>query len=444
MKRGDELEDERKVDVRRFLERRFDVLMQQGTMVPPPPFLVPSVLEGLRGSRYEGVTEMVAGEAEAYCARHVQRNGGIVLSNDSDCLLYDIGDRGTVVFLDDVSLVSQDGSDASQTTTLNAPLFRPGIIAKRLGVPSLLDIAYILEDHPTWKFSRILQVIRTREANIKSDFHSIVMSSQLAQPYSGDLDSRESSLFNEESLRRFKAHANVLDPRFAEFVLDLAHKKTDDVATYYTVPLFEDPMQTSAREVGAQQRRLAYLILARACLPEDVGEKTFQEKSQKVNKLQSTMWTMSTAEIDSEMQRLAQVLRTFLDRAYRHLSTEVENKISAPSYWRALGMMGVHTCGKQGADDDIAQVDRDDLEPCLSDCSRSSDWSWENIHKFAQIDAFLYSLRMVKQAIEFVSDGSLTGEEGGGRDALEVLRDMLMAMPGIEGLMPSMRACTAE
>ena len=107
----DELEE---VDVRKLLEGNTVDIVQHGVMVPS--FLVPSLLEGLRESRYAGVTEMVAGEAEAYCARYLrmqmQTDRGIILSNDSDCLLYDIGDHGAVVFIYDISFTYQEGSHA--------------------------------------------------------------------------------------------------------------------------------------------------------------------------------------------------------------------------------------------------------------------------------------------------------------------------------------------
>ena len=312
--------------------------------------------------------------------------------------------------------------------TLRAPIFSPGKIAKRLGIPSLVYIAYILEDHPSWKFSRILQVIRSRLANTKSDIHLTVMNSQFAQRYTIDLESRESSLFNEQSPHHFKTHANVLDPRLAEFILGLAHKDTGDVATYYTVPLFEDPSRPSAWEVGVQERKLAYLILARAYMPQGVYEKTFQEKSQKRNQLDVTKWTISKAEIESNIQRLSQELRTFLDHAHRLLITRKGAKIPGPSYWRAVAITGVHAYGRTGVDDNG--------ERCLTGCSSGERWSWENIHTVARIDAFLYSLRMVKQAIDHANDGSLPGKGGGSEDVLEAVTEMLAGMPGIEVLMP--------
>ncbi|MBE7179732.1 MAG: hypothetical protein INR71_00735 [Terriglobus roseus] len=79
-------------------------------LLPPAPFVVPAVIEALRESGYRDVVRVVPGEADPYCAEDVRLHGGFVVTGDSDLLVYDLGQVGGVVFLQDFSLGTSPSS----------------------------------------------------------------------------------------------------------------------------------------------------------------------------------------------------------------------------------------------------------------------------------------------------------------------------------------------
>lgn len=75
---------------------------------PKPPFLVPAVIDSLRDSpTWRSLVQIVPGEADAYCAEDVKKNGGTVITSDSDLLVQDLGPSGGVAFVNDVKVSKQ-------------------------------------------------------------------------------------------------------------------------------------------------------------------------------------------------------------------------------------------------------------------------------------------------------------------------------------------------
>lgn len=70
--------------------------------LPKHPFMIPAVIESLRQSHWADAVKVVPGEADAYCAQDVCQNGGLLLTADSDLLLQDLGTSGRVVFFWDL------------------------------------------------------------------------------------------------------------------------------------------------------------------------------------------------------------------------------------------------------------------------------------------------------------------------------------------------------
>ncbi|KAK7956751.1 DNA replication initiation factor cdc45 [Apiospora aurea] len=66
---------------------------------PKHPFLVPAVAESVRNSKaWRDLVQVVPGEADTYCAEDIRQNGGIVLTSDSDLLMEDLGPQGAELF----------------------------------------------------------------------------------------------------------------------------------------------------------------------------------------------------------------------------------------------------------------------------------------------------------------------------------------------------------
>ena len=97
-----------KIGIGRGSDDRPPFLRRKHSRIPIPAFAVPAILEALRSSkRYGHLTHLVPGEADEFCASHVSREGGALLTSDSDLLLYDLGQTGSVVFFNDIEFAAE-------------------------------------------------------------------------------------------------------------------------------------------------------------------------------------------------------------------------------------------------------------------------------------------------------------------------------------------------
>ena len=130
--------------------------------LPPPTFLVPAVLDALRSSKYAPSTNLVPGEADIYCARAAQKDGGIILTSDSDMLVYDLGPSGAVAFLLDVKLTGEEpvGRQVAGCEILKATIWCPKVIAERLGLPDLQRLAFMISQDPHMTMVKAVQRAR--------------------------------------------------------------------------------------------------------------------------------------------------------------------------------------------------------------------------------------------------------------------------------------------
>ena len=89
---------------------------------------------------------MVPGEADPYCAQRAKRIGAIILTNDSDLLLYEWGNESLVIFFQDLDFLTTEPTspDSSEFQQLSAQVFSPYKITQHLRVPSLLHLVSIL------------------------------------------------------------------------------------------------------------------------------------------------------------------------------------------------------------------------------------------------------------------------------------------------------------
>lgn len=97
--------------------------------LPQNPFTVQAIIDTLRiSSRYGAVTHVVPGEADSFCAEMARTaRATLILTGDSDLLIYDIG-SSSVVFLDDILLPGRD-------LPPSCSVFSPPSLGARLELP---------------------------------------------------------------------------------------------------------------------------------------------------------------------------------------------------------------------------------------------------------------------------------------------------------------------
>ena len=397
--------------------------------IPNPPFLVPAVIETLSNSPFSSTTQVVASEADAYCAQRVRDKGGTVLTSDSDLLVYDLGLEGNVVIFDQIELqhcksVVQGREDC---TFIGAPVFKSRDIAKELGVESLLGLAYHLSNNPSSDLQKATiqqppwEIGETVVNHLADDFRLTYRE----HPYE-----TKSKIFDAICLRHFESHGRFLDPRSAELVLQLASNDTHSIATVYLWPLFEDPSRVSAWEVSTNERKFAYACFAAMCMPESVHSKTIEEYTRKGRRYINTQdhYGCSQTWID-RAENFAWELLGRLDNARGRFNHITERWPSI--YWRIVAVAQVLQWYKQRE----KPLPTYKLIERAVTGSRDQDWTWPGMHLTAQIEAALYSLRTIKQSLEYITDIKRSNACFG--PVLNQVLEQVKDIPSICALMPS-------
>ncbi|KAI8283463.1 hypothetical protein K4K60_002714 [Colletotrichum sp. SAR11_57] len=146
-----------------------DAPKREQPLTPPPPFLVAAVVDKLsQTDKYADLVRLVPGEADAYCADDVLKNGGTIITSDSDLTIHDLNE-GAVVFFKDLHIGSADGKDG-----LLGLKFCPSDVEKRLKLPEgqgMRRFGYELSKSSRPKFSQVLESCKGDVAD-PEDFHS--------------------------------------------------------------------------------------------------------------------------------------------------------------------------------------------------------------------------------------------------------------------------------
>ncbi|KAL9128345.1 MAG: hypothetical protein Q9217_002949 [Psora testacea] len=364
-------------------------------------FLVPAVLETLLNSKFAEITTLVPGEADPYCARRARRESGIVLTSDSDLIIHDLGWSGSVVYLAQLELhILRHGKqnvlrlgkqNATPCTFLQAPIFEPHYIANKLHLPDLVGLGYFMAKHPTKSVQDILQTIHiSLPYNSRRDLPDDLPTFEAL--YRTMPASNESQNFDTKCLQQFRANRKVLDPRLSEVVLQFASTNTECVDCFLP-PLIDDPSRVSAWEASAKERSFAYACLSSWCTPENSPTRRVEEHSRKGQR-----YIHQRSGVDAWVDRpdwlstYAKLLCQSCEKVARHFRVSDSNM-----YWRLVGLTQVLNWyeGKRKPFPNL-----DVIGKAVTGVVERR-WMWKEVHLSAQIQAALYSLRMIKQAMEY-------------------------------------------
>lgn len=186
--------------------------------LPKPAFLVPTILESIRSlERYRTITHMVPGEADPYCAEDLRKNGGTLLTGDSDLVLYDLGPAGSVVFLHDLE-IDKLPTDltavevAERRRIITATTYEQSEICRRLslkpGQEGMLSLGFEVKSGVAYS---------ARSKLSQSNWQYLVPGR--AAEYAEFVSEYQNRPALEQSVPEY---LKFLDPRVAEFILDIA------------------------------------------------------------------------------------------------------------------------------------------------------------------------------------------------------------------------------
>ena len=351
-------------------------------MLPPPGFLTLSILETLRSTDFGPYACVVPGEADAYCADYVRRNGGIILTNDSDLLVHDLGVDGSVIFLNDIAFpVSSNGAP------LKCSQFHPREIAKRLGLRNIIQLACAMKE--TYRFSQSLEVARglsirsPRYIEFSTQFNILLPHSEL---------STWAQTHGLDGVLRW------LDARVSEFVhknaADLLPHPQDDTSQterlhrgiMYLPVLLEDPKKASVWTCGSRTRRMGYSLFCLHALDRRVNE----IRRRDIDIVQAPMTLLDPL-------TLARNCTSLLDELDIHFQRfAVHPGLDSKEVWRIYGVKMIsETAFETGKS---APLVADAMRLLTSEHSLID--SWAQIHLEGQLQAALYSMRILKQLID--------------------------------------------
>ena len=384
-----------------------------------PPFLVPAVLEAIFCSKYAALCVIVPGEADVYCAKAARDGGGIVLTNDSDLFVHDLGSHGAFSLIYQAELrpneeEEKDGQIACQTFRL--AIFRPKEIAERLGLADLQRLAYV--------FLRTKDVSTLPEAIIRSkedrDIGSVSFQEFLRE-YGTETSITEAQTFSADSLANYMTHKPPLDPRVSELMLQLTATSQDTVYMYLPY-LIDDPSRSSAWLVSTKQRSFAYSIPNHLRDGQQKRPRTIIAECHRRGDriLAQQIFFPSANDLCAESSELLAKVQDFVGTFADYPKHVI---------WRAYALADVY---RWYLNNSKPPPSRETMTRLMTGLSKPSS-TWEDIHLSAQVQAVLYTLRMTQQILAYTISTTKIGTP----KPLKKLTWILNTLPPIAQLMPS-------
>ncbi|KAL8862381.1 MAG: hypothetical protein Q9178_001390 [Gyalolechia marmorata] len=385
--------------------------------LPTLPFLVPAVLDALSTTRYASITDIVPGEADTYCAKAVKDHGGMILTSDSDMLVYDIGDNNAVIFFSGLEIQEDPNAATGVISLLRAKIYPTAQIANRLGLPNLQQLAYHCNVDPTLSFAearkRVLQPVQDE-----------ALWRRFQEEYSMTLEP-DNVIRPQSSKRQLQG---FLDPRLSEFILQLSTPARQDETNIYLPFLMDDPSRASAWYVSSFIRQTLYEILVSQIPPlhTPLPLPVIMEISRRGFRIFPSVVPLSTSTAPVAQRVAADNIHTLISRW--QMGTTSFQTVSPMFRYRIFALSETYRW----------HIDNLKNPPSRNSIARTmtgfmgSLVEWEDIHLHAQVEAVLYALRMIKQGLGYISAAGKAGVEG----QME-LENILEDLPPLSGLLPS-------
>ena len=370
---------------------------------------------GAKDPGINSLVEVVAGEADQYCAGIAKTAGAAILTSDSDMLMYDLGSQGSVVMLDTLASIKVEapiGSEGANGTFTQAQELCPSIIATRMQrhspgkSASLQSYGFERSRDPSARAG----VIRDRaESHVLSPTEQSSFT-QFCRHY--EVESHASRLG--------VSVPQSLDPRVSELYWQLRDPdqflSTEWSGPHMYLPvLFEDPTRESSWNYGRDLRVLAYSLLAKSTPTKAGFRVSVHEHSRRGVKISA----MPIELIDTTKLVHSGLLNIPLLNGQRHAENALHH------WWAVTARMVIDV--KQQAGKFVPE--RNYATKLLSTGSVGGRLSWDDISLIANHEAILYSLWILKQI------SSIVAVEGDLGPLVDELRGLLQDLPPLAQLM---------
>ncbi|KAE8377677.1 XPG domain containing-domain-containing protein [Aspergillus bertholletiae] len=366
---------------------------------PENPFMVPAVFEDLKyrwnkeniatlvrdalliqsteikDFPWANITVMVPGEADAYCAYIAKHVKSSILTNDSDLLLYDLGPSGSIISLDSIEIFWDPHRQSERR--IKAMSLSPALVAHRLGITNILRFAFELKTHPDAGTAELVQRANSfyERPETTPDYQAFI------QEYHEGV--HEFEVTNLQCLPHFDARVSEL---FWQFEWRQAHMAPGAPHMYLSV-LNEDHARRCAWVQGRPYRILAYSSL-NVSRPVSKRADFINEFARRGGRIVVDKVVLGNVDwIKTETKTLLIRLRS--------VQKMVEVDTILPAYWIMFAL-----CELYEADSGLLILDHERLGRFLSLGYMDENHDWNDIQLTAQIQAVLYSLRILRQLLE--------------------------------------------
>ena len=350
--------------------------------LPPPPFLVFAVVEELvRSVQYADVTYIVPGEADPFCVAAAEAipvdNGAsiTIFSDDSDLIVYEACKRTRIVPFRDLEV-----TQVATATILQGDEYRPARIIEleKATVPSLVKPAFFMSLDHYCSLEKAFRLSADSTLDEREDFQVFAMQFVTTK------ESRELAEIRSDPV--LKKSLSGRDSRVSELVhqshMHANGESTGPLRVY--LPFFsDDPARSTAWNVGAETRLLAYSILL-----QDQPDLNIQEYRRSGARMSAILLELlDVQESVSRATSLISFLRQGLEATTREHSLKEEDS------WRYLVMQ--HTLTHLH-NEGLALPSKDDAAHIVLNREPRK---WQLIHLAAQYQAAYYSFRMLQQLL---------------------------------------------
>ncbi|WYZ45083.1 hypothetical protein EsH8_VIII_000399 [Colletotrichum jinshuiense] len=375
-------------------------------LVPPPPFLVAAVVDRLNQTgKYAALVRLVPGEADAYCAEDVLKDGGTILTSDSDLTIHDLN-TGSVAFFRDIHVGATDTKDG-----LLGRKYSPSDVAKRLQLPKgqgMRRFGYELSKSNRPKFAQVLE-------NCKGDvsdqdeyrrfcipYETLETTDWSAVPVLGNLESPNLDARLSEAVLQCVGYSGVGKPSTGE--------SGAGGCMMCLPPLLDCPARASAWDSSASIRQMAYSL---TCLlrPGTVSHvREYRRMYSGVNQGKHVA-ILPRPWIKDSMDALLKTL------------TQTKKSLRCEGLtWQAVTLQLILAHSQE----------EDKLEVCLSTIKQAQSLAkdsnlvpWDVVHLSAQVQATLYSLRILAQVLDLMDEIQVENTPQGS----DLLRGLLTTLP---------------
>lgn len=356
-----------------------------------PPFILAATIEILSAHPiYSATVSTVPAEAESYCARDAICAGGIVLTGDSDLLLFASpsgADWGVMMF--------RDVHIAFPGPRISAMVFRPTAVAGSLGI-DLTFLGFLMQCDS----SATLNMLQQRALRIEERKKSGAAVAEYGKQW------REFAtayvLPPPPSPCGLGAVPRGVEPRIAE-IIQQREEHAGGVKTMFLPFLWEDPTRGSAWDAGRRIRAAAYsLLFPHGDAIEEVCRRGRRISAGSVERVEDP---------DSLLQSLLQGddEKWWTSIVLDEVITVFENrgqKLPEKSILRGVAHMLLRPAPSSGA-------------------VPAGKWTWERVQIYAMAQAAWYSLLLLKEVVSDISLPASTGKD------VEDWRRVVRTLPGV-------------